>query len=106
LAELPQAARKTKGKKMHNLILVPAIRGLEKISTAVLYARHARAYLKISSAGFNELVRQGVINRYTHVGGKRPFFLKHELDTYLNSLPRYKMDDCELAPNPEEGSSV
>jgi hypothetical protein len=88
---------------MHDLILVPAIRGLEKISTAVLYARQARAYLKISSAGFSQLVRNGVINRYTHVGGKRPFFLKHELDAYLNTLPQYKIVPRESSQTPETG---
>ena len=91
---------------MSDLILVPVARHLQPITTAVLYAKQARAYLKISSAGFNELVNKGIISRYTHVGGKRPFFLKHELDDYLNSLPRYKIDDGELSPNSEEGSSV
>ena len=86
---------------MHDLILIPAIRGLEKISTAVLYARQARAYLKISSAGFSQLVRNGVINRYTHVGGKRPFFLKHELDAYLGNLPQYRIGSRESFQTPE-----
>ena len=84
----------------------PIVRQLQPITTAVIYAKEARAYLRISSAGFNELAGRGIINRYTHIDGKRPFFLKHELDNYLNSLPRYKMDDCELGPNSEEGSSV
>jgi hypothetical protein len=65
-----------------------------------------RTYLKISTAEFNELTRSGIINRYTHVGGKHPFFLKHELDSHLSSLPRYKTDDYEASPNSEEGSSV
>ena len=91
---------------MSDLILVPVVRNLVPLTTAVLYTKQARAYLKISSAGFNKLVKRGIINRYTHSNGKRPFFLKHELDAYLNSLPRYKMDDREPSPNSEEGSSV
>jgi hypothetical protein len=91
---------------MSDLMLVPVARQLQPIMAAVLYAKQAREYLKISSAGFNELVRKGIINRYTHHNGKKPFFLRHELDDYLRTLPRYKMDDGELSPNSEEGSSV
>jgi hypothetical protein len=50
-------------------------------------------------------VKKGIINRYTHVSGKRPFFLKHELDDYLRTLPRYKMGDGESSPSSGKGSS-
>ncbi len=71
------------------LALVPVIRGLDPVTTAVLYAKQARCYLKMSSARFYELLKAGVFKQYTHVGGKRPFFLKHELDNYLRRLPEY-----------------
>lgn len=87
------------------LALVPVAQNLAPLTTAVLYAKQARAYLKISSAGFNDLVKKGIINRFTHVCGKRPFFLKHELDAYLRTLPRYKMDSGESSPNSVERSS-
>ncbi len=87
------------------LVLVPIVKSLAALTTAVLYQKQARAYLKISSAGFNELVAKGIINRYTHVGGKRPFFLKHELDAYLYSLPRYKIHPRESSQTPEIGSN-
>ncbi len=88
------------------LTLVPVARCLAPITTAVLYTKQARTYLKISSARFHELIRRGIVNQYTHVGGRRPFFLKHELDAYLHTLPRYNMIDRESSPNSEEGSSV
>ena len=87
------------------LALVPVAQKLAPLTTAVLYARQARAYLKISSAGLCKLTRTGIVHRYTHLGGKRPFYLKHELDAYLHALPRYKMLDRETSPNSEEGSS-
>lgn len=83
------------------LCLVPIIKTLTPITTAVLYHKEARAYLRISSAGFNELVRHGIIKQYTHTNGKRPFFLKHELDAYLLSLPRYKMPPRESSQTPK-----
>jgi len=87
------------------LALGPVAHNLAPLTTAVLYARQARAYLKISSAGLCKLTRTGIINRYTHLGGKRPFYLKHELDAYLHALPRYRMIDREASPNSAEGSS-
>jgi hypothetical protein len=87
------------------LILVPVIKSLAPITVAVLYARQARAYLKISSAGFNELVKNGTLVQHTHVGGKRPFYLKEDLDSYLRSTPRYRIASRESA-EPAKGSSA
>jgi len=87
------------------LVLVPVVKSIASITTAVLYAKEARAYLRISSAGFHQLVRQGTIKPYTHVNGKRPFFLKHELDAYLHSLPQYKMSPRDSSQTPEGSDS-
>jgi hypothetical protein len=88
------------------LALVPVVGSFTSLTTAVLYAKEARAYIKISSAGFHQLVHQGIINKYTHVNGKRPFFLKHELDDYLCRLPRYKMNARESSQAPEMGGDL
>jgi hypothetical protein len=87
------------------LVLVPIVRSLTPITVAVLYAKQARAYLKISSAGFNELVKNGILVQHTHVGGKRPFYLKEDLDVYLRSTPRYRIGSRESA-EPAEGNSA
>ncbi len=81
------------------LVLVPVIQGLDPITTAVLYAKEARCYLRISSAAFYALVKAGIIKQYTHMNGKRPFFLKHELDAYLGMLPEY----TERVSEPDSG---
>ncbi len=85
------------------LALVPVSRGLDPLTTAVLYWKDARRYLKISSAGFCELVKAKVLRRYTHPGGKRPFFLKHELDAYLRRLPEYNDGVSEPGSEKESG---
>jgi hypothetical protein len=82
-----------------DLVLVPLVKSIEPLTTAVLYSRQARAYLKIASAKFNRLVKTGVFNQYTHIDGRRPVFLKHELDLYLRSLPRHRMK-TRVSPNP------
>jgi hypothetical protein len=87
------------------LAIVPVAHSLAALTPAVLYARQARAYLKISSVGLCKPTRTGIVNRYTHLGGKRPFYLKHERDAYLHALPRYRMLDREASPNSAEGSS-
>lgn len=84
---------------MSELVLVPVARHLEQITTAVLYAKEARKYLRISSAAFHALIRNGALPQYHHIGGRRPFFLKHDLDAYLRTLPRYKITPRELGPN-------
>jgi hypothetical protein len=76
---------------MAKLALVPTINSLEPISTAALFHKEARAYLRISTKEFRQLEHDGVFTRRCHVRGKKPFYLKHELDAYLNSLPQYKI---------------
>jgi hypothetical protein len=90
---------------MHDLIFIPTVRDLEKITTAVLYARQAQTYLKISSDGFSKSMRNGVIKRFMYVAGKRPFFLKHDLDAYLAIQLRYKIHSGESSSNSVERSS-
>ncbi len=83
---------------MSDLMLVPIARKVDPITTAVLYYKEARKYLRISAGQFHRLVSDGTLVRRVHVGGKRPFFLKHELDDYLFGTPHYKMSTKREIP--------
>jgi len=87
---------------MTDLALVPIARTIHPITTAVLYAKEARKYLRISAGEFHRLVSEGILVRRVHVRGKRPFFLKHELDAYLESTPRYTIQPRESSSNATE----
>ncbi len=86
---------------MSELTLVPIVRTLEPISTAVMYKGEARSYLRVSWPLFRKLERAATINRYHHIDGGRPFYLKHELDAYLRSLPRVTMPQREFPESSE-----
>lgn len=88
---------------MSDLILVPVVRNLVPLTTAVLYTKQARAYLKISSAGFNKLVKRGIINRYTHSNGKRPFFSNMNLMLTSTAFPDIRWMTVSLARTPKKG---
>lgn len=88
---------------MSDLMLVPIARKVDPITTAVLYYKEARAYLRISAGQFHKLVSEGVLVRRVHVGGKRPFFLKHELDDYLFGTPQYRMGTKREVPLATKG---
>jgi predicted DNA-binding transcriptional regulator AlpA len=84
-----------------DLTLVPIVRTLNPVTTAVLYAREARAYLRMSAAKFHRMVADGKLRRRVHIDGKRPFFLKHELDAYLASTPEWKGENPQAAEEEE-----
>ena len=90
---------------MADLTLIPIARAIHPVTTAVLYAKEARKYLRISAGEFHRLVSDGVLVRRVHIRGKRPFFLKHELDSYLESTPRYTIRPRENSPNATERKS-
>jgi hypothetical protein len=89
---------------MTELALVPIVNSLVPISTAVLYHKEARAYLRISVKEFRQLEKDGAFSRRCHIRGKRPFYLKHELDAYLNNLPRYKIGIREFPKPLDKGA--
>ena len=87
---------------MTELTLVPIVKTLNPLTTAVLYRGEARAYIRVSWREFDRLEKDGVISRRCHLSSSRPFFLKHELDAYLQALPRYdRMAEREFPLNPE-----
>jgi hypothetical protein len=88
------------------LELVPVVRDLGPVQPAVMYTREAARYLKMSVHKLRELSRMGLIPHSYHINGRKPIFIKSDLDAYLAGLPRVKMAPRELQPNPRKARSV
>jgi len=88
------------------MLFMPAVDLLVPLAQAIICEKTAAKYVMLGIHEFQKLVDQGIISfRTRQVDRKRPFSLKHELDAYLASLPRYKIHSGESSSNSAERSS-
>jgi excisionase family DNA binding protein len=84
------------------LALVP-IHDTKSSPPAALHELAAARYLGMSRPTFRSLLFSGAIPYTGHVGGRQRIFLRSDLDAYLSSLPRRRMDGSENPPSAPEG---
>ena len=80
------------------LKLVPAYDSIPAPQPAAFFEAAAAKYVRMSREAFRkELLFTGIIPFIEHVGGKTRIYLRADLDAYLDSRPRYKMNPREVS---------
>jgi excisionase family DNA binding protein len=83
-----------------NLALLPIIDQPKTSPPAALHELDAARYIGTNRTSFRELVMAGHIPYTMHLNGKRRIYLRKDLDTYLESLPKHIMSLRENSLRP------
>jgi excisionase family DNA binding protein len=87
----------------NNLALVSIADKPHLSMPGAFYEREAAQYINTNVHYFRQLVKGGAISWTMHLGRKRKIFLRDDLDTYLQTLPRFK---SEGSPTSQKGVAL